>query len=38
MALGFLGLMLFVIHRALAKRSLMVEKHPYLEETLHHHI
>jgi hypothetical protein len=38
MAVGFLGLMLFVIHRALAKRPLMVEKHPYLEETIHHHI
>lgn len=38
MALGFLGLLLFTVHRTLAKRSLMVAKHPYLEETLHHHI
>jgi hypothetical protein len=38
MALGFLGLMLYIIHNALAKRSLMIEKHPYLEESLHHHI
>jgi hypothetical protein len=38
MALGFLGLLLFTIHRTLAKRPLMVQKHPYLEETLHHHI
>lgn len=37
MALGFLGLMLFVVHKALAKRPLMVEKHPYLDESLHHH-
>lgn len=37
-ALGFLGLLLFVVHSALAKRPLMVEKHPYLEESLHHHI
>ncbi|HLC83841.1 MAG TPA: quinol:cytochrome C oxidoreductase, partial [Bacteroidia bacterium] len=36
-ALGFLGLMLFVVHKALAKRPLMVEKHPYLDESLHHH-
>jgi hypothetical protein len=36
-ALGFLGLMLFVVHRALSKRSLMVEKHPYLNESMHHH-
>ena len=36
-ALGFLGLMLFVVHKALAKRPLMVAKHPYLDESLHHH-
>jgi hypothetical protein len=36
-ALGFLGLMLFVIHSALAKRPLMVQQHPYLDESLHHH-
>ena len=38
MALGFLGLMLYVIHSSLAKRSLMIQKHPYLDESLHHHI
>jgi len=38
MAMGFLGLLLFVVHRALAKAPLTVQKHPYLEETLHHHI
>ena len=37
-ALGFLGLMLFVINKALTKRSLMIEKHPYLDESLHHHV
>ena len=37
-ALGFLGLLLFVVHSALAKRPLMIEKHPYMEESLHHHI
>lgn len=38
MALGFLGLLLFVVHRALTKAPLMIQKHPYLDETLHHHI
>ncbi len=38
MGLGFLGLLLYVIHSSLAKRSLMVQQHPYLEESLHHHI
>jgi hypothetical protein len=38
MALGFLGLMLYVIHSSLAKRPLMIQKHPYLDESLHHHI
>lgn len=38
MALGFLGLLLFVVHRALTKAPLMVQKHPYLDETLHHHV
>jgi hypothetical protein len=36
-ALGFLGLILFVIHRALSKAPLMVQKHPYLDESVHHH-
>jgi hypothetical protein len=36
-ALGFLGLLLYVIHRALAKTPLMVQKHPYLDESVHHH-
>jgi hypothetical protein len=37
-ALGFLGVILYVVHSTLAKRPLMVQKHPYLDETLHHHI
>jgi hypothetical protein len=38
LALGFLGLLLFVVHRALSKAPLMIQKHPYLDETLHHHV
>ena len=38
MALGFVGLMLYVIHSALAKAPLMVKNHPYLEESIHHHV
>ena len=34
--LGFVGLLIFVVHRALAKAPLTVQKHPYLEESLHH--
>lgn len=37
MALGFLGLLLFVVHKSLAKRPLMIQKHPYLDESIHHH-
>ena len=37
MSLGFLGLMLYVVHRALTKSPLMVQKHPYLDESVHHH-
>ena len=36
-ALGFVGLLIFVVHRALAKAPLMVQKHPYLDESVHHH-
>jgi hypothetical protein len=36
-ALGFLGLLLFVIHRALTKAPLMIKSHPYLDESVHHH-
>jgi len=37
MWLGFLGLFLFVVKRSLAKASLTVENHPYLEESVHLH-
>lgn len=37
MWLGFLGLFLFVVKRALAKASLTVENHPYLDESIHLH-
>ncbi len=35
-ALGFVGLIIFVIHRSLAKAPLTVQKLPYLDESLHH--
>ena len=38
MFLGFLGLFLFVVLGALAKAPLLVKSHPYLEESLHHHV
>ncbi len=38
MFLGFLGLFIFVVFKALAKAPLMVKHHPYLEESIHHHI
>ncbi len=36
--IAFLGLFLFVVLGAIAKRPLLVKNHPYLEESLHHHI
>lgn len=38
MALGFLGLFLFIVLNALSKRPLLVKNHPFLEESLHHEI
>ena len=38
MFLGFLGLFLYVVHTSLSKAPLMVKNHPYLEESMHHHI
>lgn len=38
MALGFLGALLYIVHSSLAKRPLLVKQHPYLEESLHHHV
>jgi hypothetical protein len=37
MALGFIGLFLYVINAALAKHPINVEKSPYLEESMNHH-
>ncbi len=36
--LGFAGLFLFVVTRALASAPLMVKNHPFLEESIHHEI
>ena len=36
--LGFLGLFMFVVQNALAKAPLLREKHPLLQESLHHSI
>ena len=38
MFLGFLGLFLMIVHKALTKAPLFVENHPYAYETKHHHI
>jgi len=35
--LGFLGLFLFVVQRSLAKASINIESHPFLEESVHLH-
>ena len=35
--LGFLGIFLFVVQRSLAKASLNIENHPFLEESIHLH-
>lgn len=36
--IGFTGLFLFIFTRALAAAPLIPENHPYLEESLHHHV
>ncbi|MEO6883026.1 MAG: quinol:cytochrome C oxidoreductase [Bacteroidia bacterium] len=38
MFLGFLGLFIYVVLSSLAKVPLQVKNHPYLEESIHHHI
>jgi len=38
MFLGFLGLFVFVVLRTLTKAPLVPVNHPYLEESVHHHI
>ncbi|MDQ3193171.1 MAG: quinol:cytochrome C oxidoreductase [Bacteroidota bacterium] len=35
--IGFIGLFVFVVQRALTKAPLMVKEHPYLAETINHH-
>jgi len=37
-AMGFLGLIIYVINASLAKAPLTVQKHPYLDESLHHSV
>ena len=36
--LGFIGLFLYVVLTNLAKVPVMVKNHPYLEESIHHHL
>jgi len=36
--IAFLGLFLFVVLGALTKRPLLVKHHPFVQESLHHHI
>lgn len=36
-ALGFVGLIMFVTGRELSKRSLFVKNHPFFKETIIHH-
>jgi len=35
---GLAGLFLFAFGRALAKAPLIAKNHPYLEESIHHHL
>jgi hypothetical protein len=36
-ALGFVGLIMFVTARALSKHSLLAKNHPFLKESIVHH-
>ena len=38
MFLGFLGLFVFVVLNKLSKAPVLVKNHPYLDESLHHHV
>lgn len=38
MALGFLGLFLFVVFRAMTKAPIQVKNHPFVSESIQHHI
>jgi hypothetical protein len=35
---GFAGLFLFIFGKTLAAAPLIPERHPYLEESVHHHV
>lgn len=37
-ALGFLGLFVFTVLSALSKKPLVAKNHPFLQESLHHHL
>jgi hypothetical protein len=36
-AVGFIGLIIFVTTNALSKRSLIVRNHPFIKESIIHH-
>jgi hypothetical protein len=38
MFLGFLGLFVFVVLNKLSKAPVVVKQHPFLDESLHHHV
>jgi len=38
MFLGFLGMFIYKVFHTLSKAPLMVKNHPYLDESMHHHI
>lgn len=38
MLLGFLGLFVFVVLNRLSKAPVLVKNHPYLDESIHHHV
>ena len=38
MFLGFLGLFLMIVNKALTKAPLFVKNHPFADESIHHHI
>ena len=37
-ALGFVGLFTFTLLNALSKKPLIAKNHPFLQESLHHHL
>ena len=38
MFLGFLGLFLYLVFKALTKTPLIAKNHPFIDEAKHHHI